>query len=90
MDYDSWAVTDATDQGSPRRSPGGGDDIGTPPSDDLPACQSCRKRKSKCSREIPSCSQCIRLSMLPRIEAPCAALLRCLQPQGHAAAEYHR
>ncbi|KAG0645331.1 putative transcriptional regulatory [Hyphodiscus hymeniophilus] len=29
--------------------------------DDIPACQSCRKRKLKCSRERPSCSQCSRL-----------------------------
>ncbi|KAH8762932.1 fungal-specific transcription factor domain-containing protein [Hyaloscypha finlandica] len=29
--------------------------------DEIPACQSCRKRKLKCSRESPSCSQCTRL-----------------------------
>ncbi|KAL1909017.1 hypothetical protein Sste5344_005148 [Sporothrix stenoceras] len=37
------------------------DDDGSPPPDDLPACLSCRKRKSRCSRETPSCAQCIRL-----------------------------
>ncbi|KAJ2975122.1 hypothetical protein NQ176_g5697 [Zarea fungicola] len=31
-------------------------------SDEMPACQSCRKKKLKCSREQPSCSQCTRLS----------------------------
>ena len=30
---------------------------------ETPACQSCRKRKLKCSRESPSCSQCSRLGM---------------------------
>jgi len=29
--------------------------------DEIPACQSCRKRKLKCSREMPSCTQCSRL-----------------------------
>lgn len=29
--------------------------------DEMPACQSCRKRKLKCSRQLPSCSQCARL-----------------------------
>ncbi|KAE9372531.1 hypothetical protein N431DRAFT_466776 [Stipitochalara longipes BDJ] len=29
--------------------------------EETPACQSCRKRKLKCSRESPSCSQCTRL-----------------------------
>lgn len=29
--------------------------------DETPACQSCRKRKLKCSRESPSCNQCTRL-----------------------------
>ncbi|CAK7202349.1 hypothetical protein SEUCBS139899_005072 [Sporothrix eucalyptigena] len=37
------------------------DDDGSPPPDDLPACLSCRKRKSRCSRETPSCAQCLRL-----------------------------
>ncbi|KIH90842.1 hypothetical protein SPBR_00087 [Sporothrix brasiliensis 5110] len=36
-------------------------DDDSPPPDDLPACLSCRKRKSRCSRETPSCAQCIRL-----------------------------
>ncbi|KAJ5765699.1 hypothetical protein N7520_005258 [Penicillium odoratum] len=30
--------------------------------DDLPACQSCRRRKLKCSRQTPSCAQCERLA----------------------------
>lgn len=29
--------------------------------DDTPACLSCRKRKLKCSRESPICTQCSRL-----------------------------
>jgi hypothetical protein len=29
--------------------------------EEIPACQSCRKRKLKCSRETPACSQCSRL-----------------------------
>ena len=37
---------------------GSGDSV---PEDPIPACESCRKRKLKCSREIPSCSQCARL-----------------------------
>ncbi|MAD87699.1 MAG: hypothetical protein CL912_32465 [Deltaproteobacteria bacterium] len=32
--------------------------------DSNPACQSCRRRKLKCPRESPSCSQCIRLGPL--------------------------
>lgn len=28
------------------------------------ACQSCRRRKLKCSRENPACSQCSRLGMI--------------------------
>ncbi|KAH8690626.1 fungal-specific transcription factor domain-containing protein [Talaromyces proteolyticus] len=32
--------------------------------EEFPACQSCRKRKLKCSREAPACSQCSRLSIL--------------------------
>ncbi|KAH9210023.1 fungal-specific transcription factor domain-containing protein [Leptodontidium sp. 2 PMI_412] len=31
--------------------------------DSNPACQSCRRRKLKCPRQIPSCSQCIRLEV---------------------------
>ncbi|KAG4436263.1 hypothetical protein IFR05_008245 [Cadophora sp. M221] len=31
--------------------------------DSNPACQSCRRRKLKCPRESPSCSQCIRLEV---------------------------
>ncbi|KAL1968631.1 hypothetical protein VTN77DRAFT_1457 [Rasamsonia byssochlamydoides] len=30
--------------------------------EEIPACQSCRRRKLRCSRETPSCSQCSRLS----------------------------
>ncbi|KAB5576333.1 hypothetical protein GE09DRAFT_620751 [Coniochaeta sp. 2T2.1] len=48
------------DSGSSRLSARGEDEDGVP-LDDLPACVSCRRRKSKCSRERPSCSQCIRL-----------------------------
>lgn len=29
---------------------------------DRPSCQGCRRRKLKCSRESPTCSQCQRLS----------------------------
>lgn len=32
--------------------------------EDSPACQSCRRRKLKCSREAPKCSQCSRLEIL--------------------------
>lgn len=41
----------------------------SPPNDpdDMPACQSCRKRKLKCNRELPSCSQCSRLCKCPCI-----------------------
>jgi hypothetical protein len=28
---------------------------------ETPACQLCRTRKLRCSREIPSCSRCVRL-----------------------------
>ncbi|KOS18591.1 putative transcriptional regulatory protein [Escovopsis weberi] len=42
-----------------RRSPG--DNEGSPPPDDLPACLSCRRRKSRCSRERPSCAQCTKI-----------------------------
>ena len=52
------------DSGSSRLSARGEDEDGLP-LDDLPACVSCRRRKSKCSRERPSCSQCIRLSEYP-------------------------
>ncbi|KAL6709031.1 hypothetical protein ACN47E_002158 [Coniothyrium glycines] len=30
--------------------------------DDVPACVSCKKRKLRCSREVPTCSHCLRLS----------------------------
>ncbi|KAL1868229.1 hypothetical protein VTK73DRAFT_3791 [Phialemonium thermophilum] len=39
---------------------GGENDEGSLTPDDLPACQSCRRRKLKCSRELPACSQCLR------------------------------
>ncbi|KAE8312512.1 fungal-specific transcription factor domain-containing protein [Aspergillus transmontanensis] len=32
------------------------------PEDDIPACQSCRKKKARCSREQP-CSQCVRFDV---------------------------
>jgi hypothetical protein len=32
---------------------------------ETPACVSCRKRKLKCSREVPSCSHCLRLCKYP-------------------------
>ncbi|KAF2007162.1 hypothetical protein P154DRAFT_592344 [Amniculicola lignicola CBS 123094] len=37
--------------------------VGAQDDDALPACASCRKRKLKCSREHPSCSQCQRLAV---------------------------
>jgi hypothetical protein len=39
----------------------GVEEEGVSAADDLPACQSCRRRKLKCSRQTPSCSQCQRL-----------------------------
>ncbi|KAN0110702.1 Fungal specific transcription factor domain containing protein [Hyaloscypha variabilis] len=36
--------------------------------DETPACQSCRKRKLKCSRESPSCNQCTRLGITCQYE----------------------
>lgn len=33
-------------------------------SEDQPACASCKKRKLRCSREIPVCSHCLRLCKL--------------------------
>lgn len=36
----------------------------SPAAEEFPACQSCRNRKLKCSRETPSCSQCSRLGEL--------------------------
>ncbi|OIW32798.1 hypothetical protein CONLIGDRAFT_660573 [Coniochaeta ligniaria NRRL 30616] len=62
MENVSWQAADGADMdsGSSRLSARGEDEDGLS-LDDLPACQSCRRRKSKCSRERPSCSQCIRL-----------------------------
>ncbi|KAL7931468.1 hypothetical protein V8C35DRAFT_309595 [Trichoderma chlorosporum] len=45
---------------SPARS-AGGEDEGSPHPDELPACLSCRRRKSRCSRERPSCAQCVKI-----------------------------
>ncbi|KAJ4855633.1 fungal specific transcription factor domain-containing protein [Trichoderma breve] len=45
---------------SPARS-AGGEDEGSPHPDELPACLSCRRRKSRCSRERPSCAQCLKI-----------------------------
>ncbi|KAF2706227.1 hypothetical protein K504DRAFT_483954 [Pleomassaria siparia CBS 279.74] len=42
------------------------EDVGSGPQvvgDEIPACASCRKRKLKCSREAPTCSHCLRLSI---------------------------
>lgn len=47
-----------------RRSPArsvAGEDEGSPHEDSLPACLSCRRRKSRCSRERPSCAQCFKI-----------------------------
>lgn len=41
--------------------------------DDIPACQACRRKKAKCSREQP-CSQCVRL------DTPCIYEGRRLKP----------
>ena len=30
---------------------------------DVPACVSCKQRKLRCSRELPSCTHCLRLCM---------------------------
>ncbi|KAE8397401.1 hypothetical protein BDV37DRAFT_292156 [Aspergillus pseudonomiae] len=38
------------------------DQDATKPEDDIPACQSCRKKKARCSREQP-CSQCVRFDV---------------------------
>lgn len=40
-----------------------GDDEGSPHEDSLPACLSCRRRKSRCSRERPRCAQCFKIGI---------------------------
>lgn len=47
---------------SPARSVAG-DDEGSPHEDSLPACLSCRRRKSRCSRERPRCAQCFKIGV---------------------------
>ena len=42
-----------------------------------PACQSCRKRKLRCSRETPSCSQCERLGKYTNGRVP-EVVLNCV------------
>lgn len=51
--------------------------------EDKPACQSCRKRKLKCSREAPSCSQCERLGkctkgIIPEVVLSCVLGCPCI------------
>lgn len=47
-------------------SQAGGDDDGpVSVGGDIPACVSCKQRKLRCSRELPSCTHCLRLCMSP-------------------------